>query len=246
MTKQSPFMESIQTPWFGVTMGLLGIIVGYAISLNVNGQPAQLPSAPAPAPTPTAAAPTPSAPAPMPDAGEVDPVTDDDYIYGNPDAEITLIEWSDAECPFCKRHHATPKQIVDQYDGKVNWVYRHYPLGFHPNAQKTAEGQECAGELGGNDAFWDYTDIVFEKGAVAANLTAYAVELGLDEADFEECLNSDRYAQKVKDQMASGSKAGVQGTPGNVLLHNETGEAKLVSGARPVSAFTVVIDEMLQ
>ena len=75
-----------------------------------------------------------------------------DHIYGNPDAVISLIEYSDFECPFCKRFHTTPKEIVDAYGGRVNWVYRHFPLAMHnPGAQKQAEASECANELGGND-----------------------------------------------------------------------------------------------
>lgn len=238
-SNSSTFVESMSTPWFGVTTGLLGVIVGYALSMGVNPSVVQVPNNP----TPTVAAdPT---PAPTPTANEVEPVSADDWIYGDPDAEITLIEWSDVECPFCQRHHPTPKAVVDQYDGKVNWVYRHYPLSFHPNAQKSAEAQECAGELGGNDAFWDYTDLLFEKGALIASLPGYAEELGLDVDDFNDCLNSDKYAAEVARDMANGSKAGVTGTPGNVLLHNKSGDSRLVSGAQPVAAFVAAIDALL-
>ena len=87
-----------------------------------------------------------------------------DHIYGNPDAPISLIEYSDFECPYCKRFHVTAKSVVEAFDGKVNWVYRHFPLAFHnPGAQKQAEASECASELGGNDAFWKYTDALYAR-----------------------------------------------------------------------------------
>lgn len=87
----------------------------------------------------------------------------DDHILGNPDAEIIIVEYSDAECPFCKSFHLTLHQVVDQYQGKVAWVYRHWPIPqLHPKAPKEAEAFECAGALGGNDMFWKYADKVLE------------------------------------------------------------------------------------
>ncbi len=98
-------------------------------------------------------------------AGKVRPVSKtNDHIRGNPNAPVSLIEYSDFECPFCKRFHDTAKQIVQQYGGKVNWVYRHFPLDFHnPAAQREAEAAECAAELGGNEAFWRFTDLIYTR-----------------------------------------------------------------------------------
>lgn len=164
-------------------------------------------------------------------------VSASDHIYGDPDAPYTLIEYSDYECPFCKRFHATPKAIVDKYAGKVNWVYRHFPLGFHnPHAQKQAEAAECAAELQGNEGFWKYGDEIYKrtrsnKGFAIDRLVPMAVELGFNEAEFEECFNSGRHAPKVRADMADGQKAGINGTPGNVIRHNESGESRLLSGA---------------
>jgi protein-disulfide isomerase len=178
---------------------------------------------------------------------------DRDHIYGNPDAVISLIEYSDFECPFCKRFHATPKKIVEAYDGKVNWVYRHYPLNFHnPAAQKEAEASECANELGGNDSFWAYTDLLYErtesngKGFAVEKLLALAEEIGLDREQFQECLESGRYTEYVQEDFAEGSNSGISGTPGVILLHNETGEARLKAGALPFEVFQAEIDQMLQ
>ena len=131
----------------------------------------------------------------------------------------------------------------------MNWVYRHYPLGFHPNAQISAEAAECANDLNGNDAFWTYTDLLFEKGVkgkTKEDFIAYAEEIGLEKGAFTDCLDSGKYTQHVKDDMASGSAGGVSGTPGNIVYNNKTKEAKLVSGAQPASAFKAIIDPMLQ
>ncbi|HEX5512844.1 MAG TPA: thioredoxin domain-containing protein [Gammaproteobacteria bacterium] len=174
----------------------------------------------------------------------VPPPTTDDHVYGSPNAPVTLIEYSDFECPFCKRFHTTAKQLVDSSNGQVNWVYRHFPLASHnPGAQKQAEAAECAAALGGNDAFWRYTDAIYErtrsggKGFPLANLTPLAVEIGLDKVKFQTCVDSGRFAQKVQQQMAAGERAGISGTPGNILYHRASGEAIALHGAQPLERF---------
>ena len=176
-----------------------------------------------------------------------------DHIFGDPNATISLIEYSDFECPYCKGFHPTPKQIVKEFDGKVNWVYRHFPLSFHnPGAQKQAEASECANELGGNDAFWKYADAVYArtksggKGFPDTNLVPLAKEIGLDAMKFQECLNSGRHADRVKEDLEEGQRIGVTGTPASILLHNKTGETKLASGARPLASFKAAIEQMLK
>ncbi len=175
-----------------------------------------------------------------------------DHVRGNPQATISLIEYSDFECPFCKRFHPTAKKIVAAYGGKVNWVYRHFPLIFHnPGAQKQAEASECAAELGGNQAFWRYADLIFErtssggKGFPLENLTPLAKEIGLDEKKFQECFDSGRYTARVKEDFNEGVQIGVTGTPGNVLLNNETGAVRLAVGARPFAEMKAEIDQLL-
>lgn len=91
-------------------------------------------------------------------------VEQDDHIFGNQDAQIILFEYSDFECPFCTRFHPTAFQIIDEYNGQVAWVYRHFPLReLHPSAQMLAEASECAFEQGGNDAFWNFTNNIYSQ-----------------------------------------------------------------------------------
>ncbi len=178
-------------------------------------------------------------------------VTNADYFRGNKNAKVTLVEYSDFECPFCKRFHPTMLQVMKEYSDKIKWVYRHYPLSFHANAQKEAEAAECAGKLGGNDAFWKYTDAIFERttsngtGFALDKLTPLAKELGLNESSFKQCLDSSEMAKKVKDQMAKGTEEGVTGTPGTIILA-ANGNTQLIPGALPFEQVKPMIDKALQ
>jgi protein-disulfide isomerase len=176
-----------------------------------------------------------------------------DHIRGNPDAKVSLIEYSDFECPFCKRFHPTAKKLVETYGGKVNWVYRHFPLAFHnPGAQKEAEASECAAELGGNDAFWKYADLIYQrthsngKGFPLTGLVPLAKEIGLDGKKFQACLDSGKMAARVAEDSNEGVRIGITGTPGNVLLNNETGAVALKPGAFPLEVMKGEIDHLLK
>src|SRR3990167_5647558 len=131
-------------------------------------------------------------------------LTTDDHINGEKDARILLFEYSDMECPYCKRFHPTAQKIVDSYKGEVAWVYRHLPLPFHANAGKEAEASECANELGGNTAFWKFVNALFVKtnsggtGIALSDLPTLATEIGLNETKFTTCLDSGKYANRVK------------------------------------------------
>lgn len=175
-----------------------------------------------------------------------------DHIYGNLDAPVTLIEYSDFECPYCKRFHPIARRIVDSYGGKVNWVYRHFPLGFHnPLAQLEAEASECAALLGGNDAFWRYADLVYErtdsngKGLRPEALVPFAGEIGLDETGFKECLDSGRMTARVQEDFDEGTRIGINGTPGNIILDNGTGEVVVAAGALPFVEMRRLINRLL-
>lgn len=202
--------------------------------------------------TPSATAPTaPVAPAPQPqaDASGMAPITSEDWVRGNRDAQVSVVEYSDTECPFCKRHHPTMQQLITEYDGKVNWVYRHFPLTqLHSKASKEAEAAECAGELAGNESFWKYIDRLFEitpanNGLDPAELPKIAEYVGLNKAKFEDCLNSGKWAQKVSAQAQDAQNAGGNGTPYNVIV---AGDQKIpVSGAVPLEQFKAIIDSVL-
>ncbi len=180
-------------------------------------------------------------------SGKVPEVTDADHIRGNKDAKVTFIEYSDFECPFCKRFEPTMQQMEEEYGDKVAIVYRHYPLSFHANAQKEAEATECANDLGGNDAFWKYHDAILERttsggtGFALDDLVPLAKELGLDESKFQDCLDTGKFAQHVKDDMAGGAAAGVTGTPGSILI-DAAGNSQLLSGAVPFATIKTALD----
>lgn len=183
-------------------------------------------------------------------AGTVTPVSSRDHIRGANGAKVTLIEYSDFECPFCKRFHDTMKQVLEAYPGKVKWIYRHFPLGFHANAQKEAEATECAYELGGHEKFWQYTDKIYERttsngtGFALANLPKLAKELGLNQQDFETCLNSGKYQDYINQSVSQAQTAGIQGTPGIILI-TAKGESRLIKGALPLEMMKQIIDEAL-
>lgn len=185
-------------------------------------------------------------------AGQVDGLRGDDHVMGNRDARILLIEYSDLECPFCKKFHPIAKRLVEEYKGKVAWVYRHFPLDqIHSKADKEAEAIECGYELGGDDGFWKLTDKIFEvtpsnNGLNLDDLPKLASEVGLDKNKFKSCLDSGKYKDHVEADYQSGIKAGVTGTPGNILLDTKTGKTKLIPGALPFENFKTEIDGMLR
>ncbi len=201
---------------------------------------------------PTAAAPAAPGGREVPSAAlETPKITADDHVRGDKNAKIALIEYSDLECPFCKSFHPTAQRIIAEYKGKVKWVYRHYPLSFHANAQKEAEASECVWEQGGDDAFWKYIDAIYERttsngtGFALDKLGPLAAEVGVNETKFQSCLDSGKYAQKVKDHMALGTKEGVTGTPGNIFLKVSSGDTKLIPGALPFEQLKPTVEEML-
>ncbi len=197
-------------------------------------------------------APTPNLPTQPEKAGVVKPISDKDHIRGNSKARIVLIEYSDLECPFCKRFHPTAQQVVDAYKNDVAWVYRHFPLDqLHSKARKEAEATECAYKLAGNDGFWKLTDKIFEvtptnNGLDLATLPDLAAGVGLNKQAFQTCLDSGERATHVEEDYQSGVKAGVTGTPGNILLDTKTGKTRVLPGAVPFDMIKQAIDEMLK
>lgn len=196
---------------------------------------------------PTVEQPTQAGEQPTVAAGPVKAVDEKaDHIKGAKNAKVTLIEYSDFECPFCKRHFETMNQILKDYPNDVRLVFRHFPLtNLHQNAQKEAEASECAAELGGNDAFWKMHDKIFTEtqsndGLSLARLPAMAKEIGLDEAKFKTCLDTGKYTAKVQKDQQDGGSAGVEGTPATFV------NGVMISGAQPLANFKAAIDAELK
>lgn len=184
--------------------------------------------------------PTPSAQANAPSVDMV-ALIDDDDIKGDKDAPVTIVEFSDFECPFCTRfYQQTLSQIDEQYikTGKVKFIYRDFPLSFHPNAQKAGEATECAGEQG---KFWEMHDVLFDKGVKGGveSFKTFAQDLDLDTSKFNECLDSGAMASEVQKDFRDGQAAGITGTPGFII------NGKKVSGALPFENFKQIIEAEL-
>lgn len=167
-------------------------------------------------------------------------ITSDNHIKGNINAPVTLVEFSDFECPFCERHVPTIERILSEYKDTVRLVYKHYPLSnIHPNAQKAAEASECSSEQG---KFWEYHDLLFanqKSGFSVVKFKQWAVQLGLNANQFNNCLDSSKYEKKVKDDLAEGSAKGVDGTPATFV------NGELVSGSVPFEVFKEKIDKII-
>lgn len=178
-----------------------------------------------------------------------------DHVRGNPNAVITLIEYTDFECPFCKRFHDTPKTLLQRYGDRVNWVIRNYPLPFHdPAARTEALAAECVAQLGGSDAYWKYADALFantrSNGAGLPDehsVDKLADAAGIKSSSVTRCINDAKgpAAARVDEDIADGAAAGVSGTPATVVRNNKTGASQAVVGALPPEEFTTVIDRML-
>lgn len=176
-------------------------------------------------------------------------VDKDDHIRGNAKAKVVLVEYSDYECPFCGKFHPNMTQIIEEMGDKVAWVYRHYPLSFHPNAQKAAEGGECVAKLAGNDAFWVYTDAVFEVNSqngkiFPETITEAAAKTGVNASAFKSCLDSDEFATNVKDETAAGGNSGITGTPGTIVVVDGVPK-ELIPGALPYASIKATIEKYL-
>jgi protein-disulfide isomerase len=193
---------------------------------------------------------TPPAGAPA-DLSKMRPISSKDHILGSPNANVFVVEYSDTECPFCKKHHPVLHQVIDKYgkDGSVAWVYRHFPLKSHSKAKKEAEATECAAELGGNEMFWKYLDRIYEitpsnNGLDPAELPEIATLLGLNKTAFEKCLSSGRYAEKVAADEAEAVAIGAGGTPHNVVISGTKSE--VLKGAATFASFEAAIQGMLK
>lgn len=178
---------------------------------------------------------------------KVRPVDSSDHVLGSANAQVTLVEYSDFQCPFCDQLHPVLKQAVQEYQGKVRWVYRNFPLTMiHQNAQSAAVAAECAAELGGNDAYWKMADMLFANQSTLgeALYVQNAKTLKLNEAQFKSCLTSGRFDARIAADTQNGMDAGGSGTP-YVVIIDKDGNATSFSGALPYEQVKTYIDQAL-
>lgn len=176
---------------------------------------------------------------PAPEVRKVSALNAKDHVYGNKDAKVTIIEYSDFECPYCGKNSVTMDQIKKNYGDKVKVAYRHFPLDFHKNAHPAAKASECAADQG---KFWEMHDKIFSNQSAlgTANIfVTWAKELGLNEAAFTQCINGASKDSLIQEMINMGMADGVQGTPA-VFIND-----KFVSGAYPYAYFAQIIDEEL-
>jgi len=161
------------------------------------------------------------------------------WTRGDKDAPVTILEFSDYQCPYCGRHHETMKKIMETYPGKVKWEYKHFPLdSMHPYARIAAEGAECAGD---QDKFWEYTDLLYanQKSINSEFIPKLAVQLDLNMDDFTSCISSGKYKEKIASDTKEGQAKGVRGTPGNFVNGVE------LRGAVPFDQMKAAIEKAL-
>jgi len=171
---------------------------------------------------------------------------------GNKDAKLTIVEFSDYQCPFCSQHvRETMPQIEKDYvtTGKLKYVFRNFPLPFHEKASKAAEAAYCAGDQG---KFWAMHDRLYANQDALAekDLPEHAKAVGLDLEKFQDCLSSGKHAQEIKKDIEDGEKVGITGTPSFLLGYTEAKGAKVkavkqIVGAQPYTAFEAAIDSLL-
>ena len=203
--------------------------------------------------TTAAAAGTNTAADAAPTFNDVKAISKDDYIRGEKNAKLTLISYTDLECPFCKSFHPTLKQLLTDYNGDVNVIFRNYPLSFHVNAPKEGEAALCVGKLGGADKYWAFVDKIFERttsngtGFALTALGPLAKEVGVNQDKFQKCLDDGEMTQRVKDETADGNVGGVTGTPSTLLVDPKTGKTLGgIPGAYPLDQAKGFIDAALK
>lgn len=173
--------------------------------------------------------------------------TKNDHIRGNANAKVTIVEYSDPECPFCKQFHQTMKQLVDKYGDDIRWVYRNFPLdGLHSQARTESLAMECAAAQG---KFWEYTDLLYQttNSNNTLDLTLlpkFASQVGLNLSKFNTCYNNKDFADKVQADIQDAQAAGGQGTPYSVLIGPD-GTKTAINGAYPYAQVEQMVQQYL-
>lgn len=189
------------------------------------------------------------APTPAPASLDIAPITSEDHIRGSQNAKITILEYSDLECPFCKVFHQSMVRAIQDYPDKIRWIYRHAPIASnHPKAFAEENASECAAAQG---KFWEFTDVIFantpsNNGLNLDDLPKYAKQAGVaDIPAFQKCVTSDQFKAKVEADLQDGIKAGLEGTPFNMIIKADGTKVQLGGGV-PYGQLKGIIDGALK
>jgi protein-disulfide isomerase len=181
------------------------------------------------------------------------PISESDHILGSLEtAEAVIIEFSDTECPWCKRFHPALKEVVEKYDGKVAWIYRHSPIdNLHPKARNEAIATECVNQIKGNDIFWQYLDMIYTNtqgnDSLDPNLlVTYAEKFGITPSEFNKCMvdNKINFNKLINASIADGKNAGLEGTPHSVIITKD-GKKYPIRGA-DVDKLNATLESLLK
>lgn len=179
---------------------------------------------------------------------QLNSIKDNSYISWNKDADITIIEYSDMECPFCAKLHNqwTLTEIEKKYTDDVNYIFNHYPLSFHDNAFKASEISECLAEQKWSDSFYKLIDKSFsEWNSDETFLIKESISLGADEELLNKCLDTNKYKDKINHQMNTGSELfEISGTPWTIIINNKSLNYKIINWAYPTQNFLDTIEEL--
>lgn len=241
-------LSPAQTFIFGIVAGIMTLCtIGFFILLGIvlngggigsGGTGSAVAAQPSAQPSAVAAAPQ-----PKDISVEVD--EKNDHILGDKNAKVTIVEFSDAECPYCAQFHPTMKQIMSDYAGDVRWVFRHFPLeSIHPTARKLANATECASNQG---KFWEFNDALYARqGQFKTDdaIVALAGELGLNTSKFSSCLSSNQFDSVVQKHLQQATAAGCTGTPCSIVI-DEDGNTTPINGAFPINQVKAIIDPLL-
>lgn len=187
----------------------------------------------------------------MKKGGLLQEISKSDHIRGAENPQVLLIEYSDFECPFCKKFHSTLTQLLKDKNLKVAIVFRHFPLPFHQNAQIEAEASECVYSLGGSEKFWQFHDLLFERtksngiGFSPSKLAPLATEIGLNAQGVQTCIDARTYKKRVDDDFNTGSRLGIRGTPTTVIA-TSNGKRQTVVGSLSLSDMKQIINDLLK
>lgn len=196
----------------------------------------------------------------QPSPENINPVTEADHIKGNPNAQVLLVEYSDFDCPFCKIFHETMNQLMDEYGpgGRVAWVYRQFPLEqLHPNAPMISQSSECVAKLGGDEAFWKFTDAIYDSRNMVttesggqtieptntSRIPSFVTDAGVDLDAFNTCMDSEETKVDVEEDFNNAIDIGARGTPHTIVIVGD--QQGVINGAQPYDVVKGIVDDLL-